>query len=427
MIHPPYSYSDRGEQISRWSLLAGILVAGIFLRLPPAAFEHPPLRVLSGVHLQSRLKGIGVDEKLYCDYVQELGQSGLSSYSQLVHHYVEKQKALTAAILPPVRFLYIFSAFVWQKCFGGDAVNAVRNVTAAFSMLTLLLAAVFAARLKRPGYDLALTALMAFAPTQLHISQHAIIDGFFSFWVLLVLFSFWESLCHPQNRIWSVVYGIGLVALVLTKENTLFVWGAIVIILIANQWLRMGTVSRELFFATFLAPLIGILILVLLAGGISTLIETYRLFFEKNYGLKYSAQNQDGPWQRYLVDLLLVSPLVLLLALGCICNLDREKKLEWFLALFFISTYAMMCGLRYGINLRFGNMWDFPLRVLALGQLTLIAQFIRRWQGFAFASFVVLICATEIRNYVVLEVRYPLYDLVTTDLARALHILKDLP
>jgi len=162
----------------------------------------------------------------------------------------------------------------------------------------------------------------------------------------------------------------------------------------------------------------------LLAGGVPILIDTYRLFITKNYGLKYSELTQDGPWHRYLVDLLLVSPIILLLAVGGIYNLTREKRLEWFLAIFLVSTYTMMCGIRYGINLRFANMWDLPLRMLALSQVCFFAAILQRWRNVALASFVALICITEIHNYVILEVKYPLYDLVTKDLASALQILK---
>jgi 4-amino-4-deoxy-L-arabinose transferase-like glycosyltransferase len=408
----------------RLSILIAILGAGIFLRLPPEPFEHEPFHALRGLHLQSSLKGIGVDEKFYRYYVQELGRVGVGFYPRLVLDYVQTQKELTGAVLPPLRFLYIFCAFAWQKILGGDALGALHNVSATFSILTLLLATVFAARVKHPGYSLALPALMAFAPTQVHVSQHVLIDGFFAFWALLVIWLLWESVRHPKSHVWTLLYGFALVALVLTKENALFVWLAILATLITNRWVQIGTVTRELFIATFLAPAIGIAVLALLAGGIPMLIETYQLFFVKNFSLKYSALTQDGPWHRYLVDLLLVSPIVLLLAIGCVSNITREKKLEWFLAIFVLSTYAMMCGIRYGINLRFGNMWDLPLRMLAVSQLALLAAALPRWRNFALAALVGLICVLEIRNYAILEVKYPLYDLVTVDLMRALQIIK---
>lgn len=422
------THVDKGNRsFLRWSVLIVLLMIGIFLRLPPTAFEGAPLRYLHPVHLESHLKGIGIDEKLYRGYVQQVRERGLLSYPELVREYVQKQRQLPAAILPPLRFLYIFCACLWQNCFGGDAIGALRNIAALFSIFSLLLAAIFAARLKKPGYLLAVTALMAVAPTQLHVSQHAIIDGFFAFWAILAIWSLWETLTNPKQWFWKLLYGFALVSLVLTKENAVFVWFGILAILIGNRWLGIGTVNRELILVTFLAPLIGVGILIWLAGGIPTLIDTYRLFIIKNYGLRYSELEQDGPWHRYLVDLLLVSPIVLLLAVGCLYNLTREKKLEWFLAMFVVSTYAMMCSIRYGINLRFANMWDLPLRMLAVSQLSSLATLVRHRRETVLALCVIVICISEVHNYIALEVRYPLYDLVTTSLVRALKILKGLP
>lgn len=407
---------------TRFSLLA-VLTIGIFLRLPPAVFEKPALVALAPLHPQPKFTGVGVDESFYSNYVDQLQHLGVASFPDIVDNYIKKQNGLPAAILPPVRFLYIFCAYGWQSMFGTDPLSALHSISALFSILTLLLAFVFAVRLQRPGYGLGIAALMSFAPTQLHMSQHALIDGFFAFWVLLALWSLWENLCSPSWR-WIVLYGCSLAALVLTKENALFVWLAIVAILVANRWLRIGMIKRELLYATGFGPAVGVAILVWLAGGVSTLIATYHLFITKNYTLDYSMLAQDGPWHRYIVDLLLVSPFILLLAIGSLFTLTRGKKMEWFCAIFILATYAMMGGIRYGMNLRFANMWDFPLRVLALSQLTALAGLFGRWRNIVLITAVAIICTAELRNYITLAVNYPLYDLVTTDLMRALQILK---
>ena len=107
---------------------------------------------------------------------------------------------------------------------------------------------------------------MAFAPTQLHMSQHALVDGFFTFWATLVLWSLWENLRAPQDWRWLLLYTVALTATILTKENAFFVWVAVVAILIANHWLKFGTVTRELFLATVVGPALGVVLLGMLAG-----------------------------------------------------------------------------------------------------------------------------------------------------------------
>src|SRR5206468_5981721 len=137
-----------------------------------------------------------------------------------------------------------------------------------------LLATLFAARVSGFCYAIGVGALMAFAPTQLHMSQHALVDGFFTFWALLVLWSLWENLRAPQDWRWLVLYTVALTATVLTKENAFFVWTAVVAILIANHWLKFGALSRELLLATVIGPILGVVLLVMLAGGAGPLIAT---------------------------------------------------------------------------------------------------------------------------------------------------------
>jgi 4-amino-4-deoxy-L-arabinose transferase-like glycosyltransferase len=408
------------------AVLALILAIGIFLRLPPGLFHanKAPLRVFAALHPKPQDKTGGYDERVYESYVNIISNRGITAYPDLVDGYIEKQRAMSGSMCPPLRFLYIFFGYLWHSLFGTPPRVALGYVSSVFGILTLLLSTLFAGRVGRSGYALGIAALMAVAPTQLHMSQHALIDGFFTFWVLLALWALWENLHAKDRWPWLILYSCALTAMVLTKENSFFAWIGIVALLISNRWIKIGLVSRSLIIATILGPALGAVILVWLAGGINTLIATYRLSVGKNYELEYAILSGDGPWHRYLVDLLLVSPLVLILALGALFSLTREKKLEWFCIVFVAASYLIMCNIKYGMNLRYANMWDLPLRFLAFSQLVRISSFIPRWRLISLITMTTLVCAVEFRQYIVLAVNYPLYELVTPGLMHALKILK---
>src|SRR5438067_1796335 len=94
-------------------LLAIIFAVGIFLRITPQAFSPgATLHFLAPLHPQPAWTKIGFDEGLYREYVNALAKDGLSSYPAIVHGYIEIQKELPGSILPPLRFLYIFTAYV---------------------------------------------------------------------------------------------------------------------------------------------------------------------------------------------------------------------------------------------------------------------------------------------------------------------------
>jgi hypothetical protein len=406
-----------------------VLLVGIFLRLPPALFAgaSAPLHSLAILHPNPKWSAMGLvgpDEGLYRDYLEQLIEKGVGRYSEIVRAYIDNQQNSPGAILPPIRFLYIFAGYIWHLIFNADALASLRNVAAFFSMLTLGLAAVLGWRMRGPVWSVALTSLVAFAPTQLHMSQHGLVDGFFAFWALLTVWLLWENLQSPRRWGLLAAYTASLALLVLTKESCVFVWIAIVLILAMNRWLQFGRVSGELLVATILGPTSGVIALTILAGGVNSLFHTYQLFVTKNYSLQYQIRTGDGPWQRYLVDLLLVSPVVLILAIGSLFRIDRTQRAQLFLILFVAGTYAVMCNVKYGMNLRFANMWDVPLRFLALGAIVSLTALLRQRRTLVLAVAVAFICALEIRQYQILFVEHSLHELASEGLFRALNILK---
>jgi hypothetical protein len=99
-----------------------VLALGIFLRLPAHLFEAGgALHSLGRLHPQPAFTGVGFDENLYRTYVTGVIRGGLAGYPDIVEQYIEVQKTLTGSILPPMRFLYIFSAYAWHQVFGTEA------------------------------------------------------------------------------------------------------------------------------------------------------------------------------------------------------------------------------------------------------------------------------------------------------------------
>jgi hypothetical protein len=81
------------------------------------------------------------------------------------------------------------------------------------------------------------------------------------------------------------------------------------------------------------------------------------------------------------------------------------------------------------MNLRYANMWDMPLRLLAFTQLTWLAtRFPERWKSPALALSVVGLCAFDLHQYQVLFVNFDKdYEMITANLLYALKIFKVMP
>ena len=412
-----------------WLALAAILVCGFALRIMP----------------WHGYQWIGFDENLYKVYVEKLDIQGLGAYPAMSAEYVSRQRASAKAFLPPTRFLYIFCSATWRAAFYGDApyqkvqtledvksdptLRSMRAISTLFSCLTLLVGAAFARRLVGDGAMLGVTALLACAPTQLHMSQHGLIDGFFAFWALTSVWLLWENLHSPNNFRWLAPYGVCLALMVMTKENAAFVTFALCCVIGIAHFAHWGIVTRKLLIATVVGPTIGFCLLLLLAGGLHVFIDIYQLLVSKAETLAYAIATGDGPWYRYIVDLLLASPLILLLATGMILQLRRKDQVLLFVTAFIACSYLLMCNVRYGMNLRYANMWDMPLRLLAFTQLGLLAaRFPQRWTQPALVLLVAGLCAFDLHQYQVLFVNFDRdYEMITANLLYALKILKLMP
>ena len=64
------------------------------------------------------------------------------------------------------------------------------------------------------------------------------------------------------------------------------------------------------------------------------------------------------------------------------------------------------------------------MRFLAFSQIVWLAFVVKRFQTTITVTAVVLLALIEFHQYIVLAVRYPLYELINHDLLQALSILK---
>ena len=395
--------------VRRLFLIAAALASliGVTLRVFPSA----------------KFTKIGFDEGLYAEYVVEVAKQGVTNYPDLAENYVERQQKAPTVFLPPTRFLYIFSGYLWHQITGANAAASLRAISCLFSILLLFAAGGFAWRLAGPAWALGVLALMSCAPTQIHMAQHGLIDGFFAFWATLCLWLLWENLRRPNDSLRLSLFAACLALMVLTKENALFAYVGLLALLATNKWLGFGTVTRSLLLVTVAGPLAGVVVLVALCGGLQTCIQIFQLVVSKASVSPYSIATGDGPWYRYLVDLLLASPLILLLAWGAIFRLRLAHKASLYLLGFVVATYLLMCNVRYGMNLRYTNMWDMPLRYLALACIGDVTRDLHRRQPVIVVT-VLILCAIDLRQYYIFFVQHDLYELVTAGLLRALQILK---
>jgi len=406
-------------------------------RLPaitPAAAVAFLLLLVTGIALRvtssEPFKGVGFDEGYYARYVDQISRQGWENYPALAQSYLDEQKNSANGLPTPTRVTLVLGASAWHLVFGTKALESVRAISCLASILTLFAATAFIWRVRDATFALAFLALFTFSPTQLYMAHRALADSVMCLIVLLALWSLWEILAKsPGAWLWGTIYGLSLVLLVLTKENAFFPFLGIIVLLRVGRLFKLGSAGTPIVLVTALAPVLGVLVLCLCAGGWSTLVNVYSLDVAKTYGTPYAIAAEDGPWFRYLVDHLLANPVVVLLAIGGALYLTLEEKPGLYLLTFVAVTYIPMCNVPHGMNLRYATIWDVPLTYLALLPIFRWAQ----WPSLELARRALLIALVsavalaEIQNYVAIFVDNAIYDPVTSYLMQALRMISARP
>jgi hypothetical protein len=401
-------------------LTALLLLFGCALRIIPWTSFH----------------GMGYDESWYRKYLLAIDRHGLSVYPETCAAYLEDGRdPEVIAKVPPTRLLFVVAGWAWKAiAFPGappadldaadgpdrdPALVSLHRVSTLFGCLALFAAWGFARRLLGEKEALAVLALVACSPLLLHMSQHPLIDGVFAACVLFASWSLWESLQRSAHPAWLAAFTLSFALMVLAKENAIFPGAAFAVTMLLARRCGWGEADRRHWLAAVCGGVLALCILSIAAGGFRPMLEVYLLFIRKVQVLGYAHTTGDGPWSRYLVDLMIFTPATMCLAIGGAFHTLRGDRRAAVLLLFLAITFLAMCNVRYGMNLRYTTIWVFPLCALAVVQAAALTS--RRW---LFAALVAVLCAIDLAQYRQFFVTHRLYELPTADLLRAERILK---
>ena len=411
--------TQRAPRIAVWSLTALLLLLGLALRIVP----------------WTSFTGMAFDESWYRKYVHALDQGGLAAYPEICAAYLaDGADEQTMAKVPPLRALFITAGYVWKRAAFGDAPPAdleiegaitrdpalvsLHHVATLFGCLGLVIAWLFSRRMFGEIESLAILALCACSPLLIHTSQHALIDGVCGTCALLALWTLWESMRERAHPVWLAAFAISFALLVLSKENSAFPAAGFVALLLLGPRIGFGRADLRHWLAAFIGGLFATALLATAAGGWSTLVDVYLMLVRKAQALPFAHWTGDGPWSRYLIDLMILTPATLCFALGGGFRAITDDRRALGLLVFIGVSYVAMCNVRYGMNLRYTTIWDFPLRSLAaLQAVALTARF--RHSRALLAVLIAGLCAIDLAQYRHFFVKYRLYELPTEDLLRA--------
>ncbi|MCE9593241.1 MAG: glycosyltransferase family 39 protein [Planctomycetes bacterium] len=374
-----------------------------------------------GAYLASTLGTIeyeGLDEARYLHYATQVSTHGPSAFPGLFTEYLGDPAA--QRVPNPLRVLYIVASAGWCGLFGASFAS-LSSLSLACHLLTVLVT--FAAARKYFGEARALVfaCTLALSPLLSGLARRALMDSFATLTLGLAIWSFLAWTRDFASRRRALLFAATLFVALTTKENHVLFVPAFVIFLV---WLAFGRRERvpwRVAAAAFGVPsVLAGLVFVGAAGGFEPLVSMLRVIIASPATNKYAQRFGDGPWYRYIIDFLMLSPWITLASLGAagavlLGRALRGREALEFLVVLVVVGLAMLA--LFTKNVRYLAFLEIAWRGLAAAFLfELFGRFGARaalWGGLALGA---VACAVDAATFRFLFLANGLYDPITAAL-----------
>lgn len=361
----------------------------------------------------------GADEGVYLQYAARVAEQGpAEGFPSLARVYLDDQRL--AKYPPPHRLTTVGLQAASVRLFG-KSYRSLQLVSLA-SFLLLLLVFFFGLRAifdERTAFWASL--LLSVSPLQLGLARRALSDSLSGALAVISLLLFIRLLTGAGKRPAWQWLGLALLyaAAFLAKEgNALIV--PISLAIAAVHWLLTREKPSLLGLASVsLVPAaLAVAAAAFVCGGFGVVRETFFANFNSVPDNSYAQAYGGGPWYRYLIDYLLLSPfpvLFYLVWLGLLAGGAVKEENWWYWAL--VPLLFLPLSAPITKNVRYALVMDAPLRLAAAGFLGWLTGRTRRpalWMALAVAALMVLDGLTFCDFFVTAQ----LYDPVSANLLK---------
>jgi len=359
------------------------------------------------------------DEGYYFRYASYIADKGVSGFPDLFKEYIENKENWIFS--SPIRAGFILLSSGWLKIFGPSFLSLA--YLSLFSFFCFLLVSFYFAK-RHFGEETAflLLLLLAFSPLNMGMARRALTDSTANLFISLSIWLFLD-LSKNGGRLKQIAFILVYSFTILTRESAAFLSPVLILYLCILRFILKKRVSLiSLLSITIFPALIVIGILTILSSGqfYEAIKANVSIFRSNQYSILFCA----GPWFRYLIDWLILSPWTLILSIGFIfyyLTLNRKEECP----IYFITIF---CGLLFifGIltvnakNARYAIMLETPIRLFSI--LMLEVLFRERLKPIVFA-IIVIIAFFDYWNFTHLFIKEGIYDPVSTWLLRAKDII----
>jgi len=364
----------------------------------------------------------GYDEHAYLLYTKTLGVNGVEGIRKITNNFYDDQRINLGPL--PLRIFFIYTAMVSCKIWGGYNLRNLALVSYFSGILTVLMSLLFFRKIFGSQTALLASIFIIFSPLANALSGRALADSLFAFIIVLSFYFYHQYWNTGRIRNLFIFCGCVLAGL-LTKESMVLTYFCY---LASGVYYCLNGKEKSLWKSSVLGLAITsflfFLIELWISGGIKNLFETYARYFEMQKYNIWAIKFHRGQWFRFILDYLLLSPAVLILAIvGALADIknNQDEQGRNICLVYFLSGLVIF-SLILTKNVRYVLFLDVFLRVFAvIGMFYLLKRIncsfkIRRFLALAFVLSLLFFDGYQFVNIFSL---HKVYDPITAELIKA--------
>lgn len=364
----------------------------------------------------------GADEGYYFKYATYIGQKGITGFPDLFSDYIQNQQNW---VFPnPLRIGFILLSTAWLKVFGNSLLNLAYLSLVCFYIF-LFCSFLFVRKYFGQSLALLFMMLLASSPLNMAMARRALMDSASNLFLFLSIWSFFETV--KEEKIGKTIPFILIYSsAILIKETSILLSVFFIAYILARRLIFKKSIRLKDFLAVTIFPfaIIGI-VYAAAAGGLSLVGDTIEIILNSPRTNQYAILFGSGPWFRYLIDWMALSPWVFILAAG-FCMYYIMKN-EWKEEIFYLLLLAVVFTFLYSFftkNIRYLIILDMPIRLFALLMLNeLIERIFKKKVFVLLVAIVIALSLFDCYSFYGLFIRQDIYDPVTQWLLQARHII----
>ncbi len=354
----------------------------------------------------------GADEGYYLRYSTLVSQEGFTIFPELFKSYISNNRNW---IFPnPLRIAFIAISALWVGIFGKTYI-ALSSLSLFCYLLTLGISYYFSKKYFGKTVALLFSILLAFSPLNMAMARRALLDSAANFFLIFSLWMFFDML-NDRKRFKYFIFVIIFTSAILVKETSVLLIPIFILYLLVRKYgLKKKLYLNDLLSVSIYPCLIAGAVYLIASGTPFRALDVIRIILASPSTNRYAVLYCAGPWFRYIVDFVLLSPWVFILAAGFFFNfVSSKERREELLYLSIVFVFYFFILNFFAKNVRYAMLLDMPLRLFSVLMILRImeSRLSRYARTFTYLA-VIAIAVYDYLSFYNLFVAYGIYDPVS--------------